>query len=295
MQKKLYFCTLICVNMTVIERLAALRAQMKAQGLAAYIVPGTDPHASEYMAPHWMEMSWITGFLGETGTAVITMDKALLWTDSRYYLQAEAELQGTTVELMRESDVDCPSIPAWLQALGDGAKVGVNPEMYSVNGYKKLREELEDGGIALVSVDLIRPIWTENRPEIPMFPLYIYDDQFAGESVPDKLKRVREALAEKRCDAAVVAELDEIGWLLNIRGKDVDYTPCVISYVVVESDKCTLFIDQRKVSATSAAELQKKGMQRCHSGEDELEISITPKSFRPSLARPNFSPSISQL
>ena len=132
--------------------------------------------------------------------------------------------------------------------------------MYSVNGYKKLREELEDGGIGLVSVDLIRPIWTENRPEIPMSPLYIYDDQFAGESVPSKLKRVREALAEKRCDAAVVADLDEIGWLLNIRGKDVDYTPCVISYVVVESDKCTLFIDQRKVSATSAAELQKKGI-----------------------------------
>ena len=100
--------------MKVIERLAALRAQMKAHGLAAYIVPGTDPHASEYMAPHWMEMSWITGFLGETGTAVVTMDRALLWTDSRYYLQAEAELKGTTVELMRESDVDCPSITVWL-------------------------------------------------------------------------------------------------------------------------------------------------------------------------------------
>ncbi len=102
--------------MKVIERLAALRAQMKAHGLAAYIVPGTDPHASEYMAPHWMEMSWITGFLGETGTAVVTMDKALLWTDSRYYLQAEAELQDTTVELMRESDVDCPTISDWLKS-----------------------------------------------------------------------------------------------------------------------------------------------------------------------------------
>ena len=251
--------------MKVIERLAALRAQMKAHGLAAYIVPGTDPHASEYMAPHWMEMSWITGFLGETGTAVVTMDRALLWTDSRYYLQAEAELKGTTVELMRESDVDCPSITVWLcnNLQSDnvqGTKVGVNPEMYSVNGFKKLREELEDGGIGLKSIDLIRPIWTENRPDIPMFPLYIYDDKYAGESVESKLLRLREALAEKRCDAAVVAELDEIGWLLNIRGKDVDYTPCVISYVVVEATKCTLFIDQRKVSATSAAQLQKKGI-----------------------------------
>ena len=100
--------------MSIIERLAALRALMKEHGIWACIVPGTDPHASEYMAEHWTEMSWITGFLGETGTAVITLERALLWTDSRYYLQAEAELQGTTVELMRESDIDCPSIPEWL-------------------------------------------------------------------------------------------------------------------------------------------------------------------------------------
>ena len=96
--------------MSIIERLAALRALMKKNSLTAYIVPGTDPHASEYMAPHWMDMSWITGFLGETGTAVVTLNEALLWTDSRYYLQAEAELAGSTVGLMRESDVDCPTI-----------------------------------------------------------------------------------------------------------------------------------------------------------------------------------------
>ena len=245
--------------MTVLERLSALRSLMREHNLAAYIVPGTDPHASEYMAPHWMEMSWISGFLGETGTAVITLDRALLWTDSRYYLQAETELQGTSFELMRESDVDCPSIAAWLTSHLSNA-VGVNPEMYSVNGYKQLREDLEDGGLTLKSIDLIRPIWTENRPDIPLTPLYEYDDKFAGESVPDKLKRLREALAEKRCDAAVVAELDEIGWLLNIRGRDVDYTPCVIAYVVVEAKKCTLFIDQRKVDKTNAAKLKAKGV-----------------------------------
>ena len=245
--------------MTVLERLSALRSLMREHNLAAYIVPGTDPHASEYMAPHWMEMSWISGFLGETGTAVITLDRALLWTDSRYYLQAETELQGTSFELMRESDVDCPSIAAWLTSHLSNA-VGVNPEMYSVNGYKQLREDLEDGGLTLKSIDLIRPIWTENRPDIPLTPLYEYDDKFAGESVPDKLKRLREALAEKRCDAAVVAELDEIGWLLNIRGRDVDYTPCVIAYVVVEAKKCTLFIDPRKVDKTNAAKLKAKGV-----------------------------------
>jgi len=250
--------------MSVIERLAALRALMKENQIAAYIIPGTDPHASEYMAPHWAEMSWITGFLGESGTAVITMDKALLWTDSRYYLQADMELQGSTFSLMRESDVDCPSITDWLLSTFNfplSTKIGVNLEMYSVNAYRKLREELEDGGLSLVSLDLIRPIWIENRPSIPMNPLYIYDDTYAGESVEAKLIRVREELKANRCQAVVVAELDEIGWLLNVRGTDVDYTPCVIAYCVVEMDRCTLFVDASKVDKDAAAQLKAKGVR----------------------------------
>ena len=245
--------------MTVIEKLAALRTLMKEHGLNAYIVPGTDPHASEYMAPHWMEMSWITGFLGETGTAVITLDKALLWTDSRYYLQANAELAGSTVELMRESDVDCPTIPEWL-CQNEHGKVGVNPEMYSVNGYRALREELENGGLGLMSIDLIRPLWTEGRPAIPTSLLYEYGEEFAGESVASKWARVREALKQKRCDAIVISALDEIAWLLNIRGKDVDYTPCLISYVVLEMDRCTLFVAPEKVDEKAQAYLDRIGV-----------------------------------
>jgi len=251
--------------MTIINRLAALREQMQQLGLNAYIIPGTDPHASEYMAPHWAEMQWITGFLGESGTAVITTDKALLWADSRYYLQAEKELQGSTFTLMRESDVDCPSITDWLLSNLSpvtchlSPKIGVNPEMYSVNAYRKLQETLAEGGIELVSKDLIAPIWTENRPSIPMNPLYIYDDAFAGESVESKLLRVRTKLKEKRCQALVIAELDEIGWLLNIRGTDVDFTPCVIAYCVVEQERCTLFVDAKKIDAPTKAKLKAKG------------------------------------
>lgn len=250
------------------ERLAALRALMLEKGVTACIVPGTDPHASEYMAPHWTEMSWITGFLGETGTAVVTMEKALLWTDSRYYLQAEAELQGTTVELMRESDIDCPSIPQWLcwahsKGLLTMSKVAVNPEMYSVNGYRGLKAELEEGGLELVSIDLISPLWTENRPAIPTSLLYEYGEKYAGESVASKLQRVREALQEKHCQALVVSALDEIGWLLNIRGKDVDYTPCLISYVVIEMDKCTLFVAGSKLDNAAKAYLQRIDVAVC--------------------------------
>ena len=248
--------------MSIIERLAALRALMKEKGVSACIVPGTDPHASEYMAEHWTEMSWITGFLGETGTAVITLDKALLWTDSRYYLQAEAELQGTTVELMRESDIDCPTIPEWLckQFTVDSlqlTQVAVNPEMYSVNGYRELKATLEEGGLALVSIDLISPLWTENRPAIPTSLLYEYEEKYTGESVESKLARVRKALEERHCQALVISALDEIGWLLNIRGKDVDYTPCLISYVVVEMQKCTIFVAPNKVDDAARAYLQR--------------------------------------
>ena len=248
--------------MTILERLAALRALMKEHGVTACIVPGTDPHASEYMAEHWTEMSWITGFLGETGTAVITLDQALLWTDSRYYLQAEAELQGTTVELMRESDIDCPSIPEWLCAeIGNRVsgigKVAVNPEMYSVNGYRDLKATLEEGGLELVSIDLISPLWTEGRPAIPTSLLYEYEEKYIGESVESKLTRVRQALTEKHCEALVVSALDEIGWLLNIRGKDVDYTPCLISYVVVEMDKCTIFVAPNKLDDAAHAYLNR--------------------------------------
>lgn len=241
--------------MNVQERLSALRRQMQELGLSAYIVPGTDPHASEYMAPHWAEMSWITGFLGETGTAVITHDQAFLWTDSRYYLQAEIELKGSTVVLMRESDVDCPTIAQWLTSHIQGM-VGVNPEMYSIRGYASLKEELADGGLGLQSCDLIRPIWTENRPDIPMNLLLPYEEKYAGESVACKLQRVRQALQDNRATALVVAELDEIGWLLNVRGTDVDYTPCVIAYCVVEMNCCTLFIYARKLDDAARQYLQ---------------------------------------
>ena len=248
--------------MNIIQRLSALRALMQKNNIAACIVPGTDPHASEYMAEHWTEMSWITGFLGETGTAVITIDKALLWTDSRYYLQAESELQGTTVELMRESDIDCPTIPEWLCENVQGA-VAVNPEMYSVNGYYDLQVTLKEGGLSLVSIDLISPLWTEDRLAIPTSLLYEYEEKYTGESVASKLQRVRQTLQERHCQALVISALDEIGWLLNIRGKDVDYTPCLISYVVVEMNKCTIFVAPSKLDAAAYDYLNRVGVSIC--------------------------------
>ena len=261
--------------MTVQDKLTALRALMQREGLSAYIVPSTDPHASEYMASHWTEVCWLTSFTGEAGTAVVTMDQALLWTDSRYYLQAGIELEGTTVQLMRESDIDCPTIAEWLiqhgatmnqPSLADAYRVGVNPEMWSVNGYKQLQEQLSEAGIGLKSVDLIRPLWKttplhdvcgdpDSRPAIPTAPLYVFGEQYAGESVQSKLSRIREQMAKKNATAMVVSALDEIAWLLNIRGNDVEYNPVVISYLVLEQDRCTLFVLPEKVTNEAATYL----------------------------------------
>ena len=229
--------------MTTNEKIAALRQEMREAGLVAYVVPGNDPHASEYMASHWCEMQWVSGFSGESGTMVVTLDKALLWTDSRYYLQAGIELKNSEVELMRESDVDCPKIVDWLADNVQGL-VGVNPEMFSVNDYKEWSEQIE-----LKSIDLIKPLWTENRPAIPAEKLYPYAADFAGETVESKLARMREQLAKKKADAMIISALDEIAWLLNIRGNDVEYNPVVISYVVLESNQCTLFVDADKIDS----------------------------------------------
>lgn len=231
--------------MNVLDRLAALRAAMKEAKVAAYVVPGNDPHASEYMASHWCEMQWLSGFNGESGTMVVTTDKALLWTDSRYYLQAGIELKDSTIELMRESDIDCPSVVDWLAENVQGL-VGVNPEMFSVNDFSAWNEK-----IALKSVDLIKPLWIEGRPAIPQDKLYPYSADFAGESVESKLARMREKLVALHGDAIIVSALDEIAWLLNIRGNDVEYNPVVISYVVLEADKCTLFVDANKIDTVA--------------------------------------------
>ena len=233
------------ITMTVLERLAALRTLMKENGLAAYVVPGNDPHASEYMASHWCEMQWLSGFNGEAGTMVVTIDRALLWTDSRYYLQAGIELKNSTIELMRESDVDCPSVVDWLSENVQGL-VGVNPEMFSVNDFADWKEKAE-----LKSIDLIKPLWVEGRPVIPQDKLVPYSADFAGETVESKLARMREQLAKKKANAMIISALDEIAWLLNIRGNDVEYNPVVISYVVLEADQCTLFVDADKVDTVA--------------------------------------------
>lgn len=233
------------------EKLSTLRASMKQMGLSAYIVPGTDPHASEYVADYWKERNWLSGFTGSAGTVAVTTSKAGLWTDSRYFLQAEAQLKGSGIDLMKEGLAETPSIADWIMSeLTTDEAVGVNPEMFSAKAYEALKGKFAEANLRLVSTDLIRPLWND-RPQLPTQPLYVLEEQYAGQSVADKLEAVRQEMAKHNADVYVLSSLDEIAWLFNIRGTDVDYNPLVIAYAMVEKNKVTLFIAPGKLTAFS--------------------------------------------
>jgi len=214
----------------VLKRISLLRQLMHENKIKAYMIPSTDPHASEYVADYWKEREWISGFDGSAGTVVITMDKAALWTDSRYFLQAEEQLKGTGIELMREGLTETPGIITWIiSQLGNNEKVGINAQIISCNAYSSMKEELKMNNIELVSVDLISKIWTD-RPSLPIDPFYEYDIKFAGKSATNKINSVRQQMKQINAEVFLLSALDEIAWLFNIRGNDVAYNPVVIAY-----------------------------------------------------------------
>ncbi|HET7732725.1 MAG TPA: aminopeptidase P family protein [Paludibacter sp.] len=245
---------------SIINRISFLREAMRNAGVAACIIPGTDPHASEYIAEHWKERVWISGFNGSAGTAVVALDKAGLWTDSRYFLQAADQLAGTGIELMKQGLPETLDIIPWLVSeLKSGEKVGVNAQMFSVNGYAAMKAELQLSGIELVSIDLPGQVWTD-RPSLPLNPFFVFDIKYTGKSAADKLADLRAEMKKARANVFVMSALDDIAWLFNIRGNDVDYNPVTIAYALVEEDKATLFIAPEKVTGATKQYLTKEGV-----------------------------------
>lgn len=242
------------------ERLAKLREIMKQEGISACIVPGTDPHASEYIADFWKEREWISGFDGSAGTAAVTLDKAGVWTDSRYFLQGEEQLEGTGFELMKQGLPDTLEIIPWLiSELKVGEKVAVNSQMFSVNAYAAMKNELQSNGIQLVALDLLAKTWTD-RPALPLNNFFVFDVKYAGKSASEKLQILRTELKKVRANAFVMSSLDDIAWLFNIRGNDVSYNPVVIAYALVEEEKATLFIENEKLTSETKAYLAAEGV-----------------------------------
>ncbi len=236
--------------MDVAERMTALRELMRAAGLDAYLVPSTDPHQSEYVAKAWQRRAFISGFSGSAGTVVVTAERAGLWTDSRYYLQAEQQLAGSGIDLQRQGQPDVPEPAEWLSAqLGSGGRVGLDPWVFSAAAWDELAGELGQAGLELVGVepDLVERVWGDDRPPMPTEPLRVHPPEVAGRSAHEKIQALREAMAAAGADAMVVAALDEVAWLLNLRGADVAYNPVFIAYVVVEAERTALFVDPDKV------------------------------------------------
>ncbi len=242
----------------ITERIHALRELMARRGINAFIVPSTDPHSGEYVPEHWKCRRWISGFTGSAGTAVITDHSAALWTDSRYFLQAADQLAGSGIELMKECVEGTPTIAQWLGAqLMPGSTVAIDGWVNTVTETQELEAQLKAYGLKLVTdFDPFSKLWTD-RPAVPTAKATIHSLEYAGESTKSKLARIRKQLGGK---ALLVSMLEEIAWTLNLRGQDVEYTPFLVSYLIITPDEATLYINPEKMTPEVEAYLKDEGV-----------------------------------
>ena len=247
--------------MNVTERVQRLRSLMAEKGIDAYVVPTADFHQSEYVGEHFKARKFITGFSGSYGTAVITKDDGGLWTDGRYFFQAENQLSGSGIRLMKMFVGDTPSITEYLQEnIPEGGAVGFDGRVLSMGEGQEYEEALSAKNIRIhYSDDLIDAIW-EDRPSLSKKPAFFLEEKYSGESSASKLARVRKAMAEKGADSHIIASLDDVCWLLNIRGDDVDFFPLLLSYAVVTMDKAELYVDSSKLDGRIREELSKNNV-----------------------------------
>ena len=258
------------MNTIIRKRLEALRAWMQAEKADAFIIPSTDPHISEYVAPHWQSREWISGFTGSAGTVVVTRDKAGLWTDSRYFLQAAQQLEDTGIDLYKEMLPKTPGISEFLcQELEAGSTVGIDGYVFSMLDARQLRKELANKQIELKSMaDPMDSIWTD-RPALPQAPACIYGTQYAGRTCREKLEDIRLEMKQAGAQALLLPALDEIAWTLNLRGSDVHCNPVVVSYLLIDEEEAHYFIEPQKLTPEVKAYLEDNQVT-CHAYTDLL-------------------------
>lgn len=249
----------------IIKRIAALREFMNENGLSAFIVPSTDPHSGEYIPAYWESRKFISGFTGSAGTAVITLDDAGLWTDSRYFLQAANELEGSGIRLFKDKLPDTPSITDWLESiLSPGSLVGIDGWVNTASQVSSLRQELSAKELTLiVTEDPFKIIW-EDRPSLPQDNIFLHDIKYAGESCTNKIARIQKEIEKNGSTSIILTALDDIAWTLNLRGCDVHCNPVFISYLLITKEGHTLYIIEEKISEEVRKYLQ------------EHQISIRP-------------------
>ncbi len=246
------------------ERLGRLREVMRREHLAAFVFPSTDPHGSEYVPSRWEGRKWISGFDGSAGLAVVTMDAAALWTDSRYFLAAEEQLRNTEFVLMKERVEGTPTPARWIASQLRGAastEIGIDGMSCSTTMAEALIADLRRaGGITVrTNLDVLEEIWTD-RPAVPEGEVCVHNIEYAGESRADKLRRIRAALREVHADGMLMSALDDIAWTLNLRGTDVHCNPVFVSYLLIAHDRATLFINREKLSPQIVGELKADGV-----------------------------------
>lgn len=241
--------------MTVNEKIAALRGEMAKANVDALVIPTSDPHMSEYIPEAWKARKEFSGFTGSAGTLVVTTEESGLWTDGRYFIQAETQLSGSEIKLFRMREKGVPTVEEYLADTQAGKTVAVDGTIYPAASGLLLQEKLEKVGASLVSEDLVMPVW-ENRPELPHTPAYVLNVKYAGLSPKEKLQQVREKLAEKNADAQLYSTLDCANWLSNVRASDIAYNPFATSYVLVLKDEARLYLDEDRLSAEDIAYLK---------------------------------------
>ena len=255
------------MNEVIAQRLSELREVMRRERLTAFIFPSTDPHQSEYVADHWKGREFISGFNGSAGTAVVTMTGAALWTDSRYFIAADEQLRGTEFQLMKLKMPGTPTIAEWINEQwtkndGQWTEVGIDGMVASTTEVRRLIAELrQQGGFTLrTNLDPLREIWP-GRPAIPEAEAFVLPLEYAGESAHEKIARIRKALREKHADGMLMAALDDIAWTLNLRGSDVHCNPVVVSYLLMASNKATLYINPVKLTDAVRTYLRQEGIE----------------------------------
>ena len=244
------------------NRITQLRNYMKNRNIQAFIIPSTDAHMSEYIPEYWASRQWISGFTGSAGTVVVTLDKVGLWTDSRYFLQAENELSGSEIVLFKDRLPGTISINDWLKSeLANKDRVGIDGNVYPAKDAIRLKAVLEEENITLIpDFDPFKDIWYD-RPALPGNPVFLQPFEFTGETAQQKIERVLEEAGKVDADAVWISTLDTIAWLFNLRGSDVPYNPVVVAHAFVSRNEKILFIDADKFTATIAESLQKEGVK----------------------------------
>lgn len=248
--------------MDIKERISALRKEMKNNGISAYIIVSGDAHLSEYTPERWQSRSWISGFNGSAGSIVVTLDRAGLWTDSRYFLQAAEQLEGSSIELFKQGIAGVDSIESFLcKELKSGDVVAVDGDTISHEELERIRINLSVYGIKMaLDIDLIDKIW-ENRPSIPNKKVFLHKEEYSGESAASRIERTKKELTKYGANTSIITMIDEVAWLMNLRGYDVDYNPVAVSYAIVSPKETVLFILKEKLNEEVTTYLNKNGIK----------------------------------